>query len=61
MNEIIQALTLIVSVASAADAVLPPTDKPVLKQLRQFVSLLAVNIGHSQNVAPIQAAKDAVK
>ena len=58
MTDVLQVISFIMAASAALDAVLPPTDIPVLKQARLFISLLAVNVGHSQNVAPSQAAKE---
>jgi len=60
-TEILQVVAQIGFVSSILDAVLPPTEIPGLKQARKLISILAVNIGHSHNVAPSEAAKEATK
>lgn len=54
-------VTTIVSVAAALDAVLPPSDDPIIGRIKKLVSFIALNFGHSTNIAPTQAAKEAAK
>jgi len=46
-------------IASILDAVIPPSETPGIKQFKQLVSVIALNFGHSHNIAPSQAVKEA--
>jgi len=56
--ELFTIVTSIGYAASILDAVIPPNDIPVLKQIKTAVSLIALNVGHSQNIAPTQAVQE---
>jgi hypothetical protein len=56
-----QIITGIIAVASALDAVIPPSTHPVLGAVKHVVSFIAMNFGHSKNIAPSQSAKEDMK
>lgn len=57
--DIIHWVAMIGFAASILDVVIPPNDIPILKQIKQVISLIALNVGHSHNMAPSKAAKEA--
>jgi hypothetical protein len=57
-DQIFHWMTALVTLATVLDATIPPSDNPVLKSIKAIVSFVAVNFGHSQNMAPSQAIKD---
>jgi hypothetical protein len=39
------------------DAIIPPSTNPVLNALKNVVSFIAMNFGHSRNIAPANQEK----
>lgn len=56
-EDILQWITAIVTISTVLDALIPPSENPLLKALKTVVSTIAINFGHSKNIAPTKAIK----
>lgn len=53
----VQIGTAVVTICAGLDAIIPPSTNPVLNAIKNVVSFVAMNFGHSRNIAPAREEK----